>query len=145
MTAFATWSAASIDVPCSRIMVVQDYLLSPIMEITDGGECRVFDLTVGDTHSYIVGNTAVHNCGIGMVRFDGMVDVERSNGIIEKLPLATVELACSIQPDANNEIQFAEVRTWVKQLRDMYGYPIKAVTYDGIFSTESIQQWRKQG
>lgn len=145
MTAFATWSAASIDVPCSRIMAVQDYLLSPIMEITDGGECRVFDLTVGDTHSYIVGNTAVHNCGIGMVRFDGMVDVERSNGIIEKLPLATVELACSIQPDANNEIQFAEVRTWVKQLRDMYGYPIKAVTYDGIFSTESIQQWRKQG
>jgi phage terminase large subunit-like protein len=27
----------------------------------------------------------------------------------------------------------------------MYGYPIKAVTYDGVFSTESIQQWRKQG
>ena len=80
-----------------------------------------------------------------MIRFDGLVDVERSNGVIEKLPMATVELACSIQPDANSEIQFAEVRTWVKQLRDMYGYPIKAVTYDGIFSTESIQQWRKQG
>lgn len=84
-------------------------------------------------------------CGISMIRFDGLVDVERSNGVIEKLPMATVELACSIQPDANSEIQFAEVRTWVKQLRDMYGYPIKAVTYDGTFSTESIQQWRKQG
>lgn len=84
-------------------------------------------------------------CGLAMVRFDGMVDVERSGGIIEKLPMASVELACSIAPDANNEIQFAEVRTWVKQLRDVYGYPIKAVTYDGIFSTESIQQWRKQG
>lgn len=85
------------------------------------------------------------SCGIAMVRFDGMIDVERAGGIIEKLPMATVELACSIQPDSNSEIQFAEVRTWVKQLRDVYGYPIKAVTYDGIFSTESIQQWRKQG
>ena len=34
---------------------------------------------------------------------------------------------------------------WVKQLRDMYGYPIKAVSYDGQFSIESIQQWRKAG
>jgi hypothetical protein len=84
-------------------------------------------------------------CGIGMVRYDGLVDVERSNGIVEKLPMGTVEIACSIEPDANNEIQFSEVRTWVKQLRDMYGYPIKAVTYDGQFSTESIQQLRKQG
>ena len=90
-------------------------------------------------------STTGDRCGIAMVRFDGLVDVERTNGVIEKLPMATVELACSIEPDANNEIQFAEVRTWVKQLRDMYGYPIKAVTYDGTFSTESIQQWRKQG
>ena len=90
-------------------------------------------------------STTGDRCGLSMIRFDGLVDVERTNGVIEKLPMATVELACSIQPDANSEIQFAEVRTWVKQLRDMYGYPIKAVTYDGIFSTESIQQWRKQG
>lgn len=90
-------------------------------------------------------STTGDSCGIGMVRFDGLVDVERSNGVIEKLPMATVELACSIKPDANNEIQFSEVRTWIKQLRDIYGYPIKAVTYDGTFSTESIQQWRKQG
>lgn len=90
-------------------------------------------------------STTGDRCGIAMVRFDGMTDVERAGGIIEKLPLATVELACSIAPDANHELQFAEVRTWVKQLRDVYGYPIKAVTYDGVFSIESIQQWRKQG
>lgn len=90
-------------------------------------------------------STTGDRCGIAMVRFDGMVDVARTNGIVEKLPLATVELACSIEPDANNEIQFSEVRTWVKLLRDMYGYPIKAVTYDGVFSIESVQQWRKQG
>jgi len=90
-------------------------------------------------------STTGDRCGIAMVRFDGMTDVTRSNGVIEKLPVVSVELACSIEPDVNNEIQFAEVRTWVKQLRDQYGYPIKAVTYDGVFSIESIQQWRKQG
>jgi hypothetical protein len=90
-------------------------------------------------------STTGDRCGIAMVRFDGMQDVTRTNGVIEKLPIATVELACSIEPDGNNEIQFSEVRTWVKQLRDLYGYPIKAVTYDGVFSIESIQQWKKQG
>lgn len=90
-------------------------------------------------------STTGDRCGIAMVRFDGMVDVTRAQGIVEKLPIATVELACSIAPDANSELQFAEVRMWVKQLRDLYGYPIKAVTYDGQFSIESIQQWRKGG
>lgn len=145
LSAFASWSARAIDVPCSQILALENYLLSPITGMENGGATRVFDLTVGNTHSYVVGNTAVHNCGIAMVRFDGMVDVTRAGGIIEKLPMGTVELACTIKPDANNEIQFAEVRMWVKHLRDVYGYPIKAVTYDGVFSTESIQQWRKQG
>jgi phage terminase large subunit-like protein len=42
------------------------------------------------------------------------------------------------------EIDIAEVRAWVQQLRK-YGYPIKAVTYDGWMSQESIQAWRKSG
>jgi hypothetical protein len=65
--------------------------------------------------------------------------------MIEKLPECSVELACSIEPDANNEIQIAEVRMWVKQLRDVYGYPIKVVTYDSPLSVESRQQWKKEG
>jgi hypothetical protein len=85
------------------------------------------------------------SCGIAMLRYDGLTSVTRSNGAIEKLPIATIEMACSIQPDSNNEIDFAEVRTWIRQLRDVYGYPIRAVTYDGIFSIESVQQWRKIG
>ena len=84
-------------------------------------------------------------CGLAMVRYDGLQKMIRSNGVEESLPKVSVELACSIEPDANNEIQFSEIRTWVKQLRDKYGYPIKAVTYDGTFSVESIQQWKKQG
>lgn len=83
--------------------------------------------------------------GIAMLRFDGMQSVVRDGGLIEQLPRCSVELACSIEPDAQHEIQIAELRMWVKRLRDQYGYPVKVVTYDGYNSRESIQQWRKDG
>ncbi|ALT58047.1 hypothetical protein FDG94_gp055 [Pseudomonas phage SM1] len=82
-------------------------------------------------------------CGVAMVRFDGMSNFERAGDQSERLPLATVEMALSIEPDANNEIQIAEVRSWVRSLIKVHGYPIKGVSYDGFDSRESIQQWRK--
>lgn len=85
------------------------------------------------------------NVGIAMIRFDGMREVQRSNGMKELLPIATVELSCSILPDANNEIDVAEVRAFVKHLKTKYGFPIKGVSYDGVDSRESIQAWRKDG
>ena len=85
------------------------------------------------------------SCGIAMLRFDGLRKVEREGGFVEMLPECSVELAVSIKPDAQNEIQIAEVRTWVKQLRDVFGYPIKVVTYDGIMGIESRQQWKREG
>lgn len=84
-------------------------------------------------------------CGISMVKYSGLVSVTREGGAIEQMPVGTVELACSIEPDAQNEIDIAEVRMWVKHLKDRYGYPIKVVTYDGYQSRESMQQWKKQG
>lgn len=84
-------------------------------------------------------------CGVAMIRFDGMRLVQRENGMTEMMPLAVVEMACTITPDANNEIDIAEVRAFVKHLRDKYGYPIKGVSYDGFDSRESIQAWRKGG
>lgn len=82
-------------------------------------------------------------CGIAMIRYDGMLDVNRSGNQMESLPQATVELACTIAPDANNEIQIAEIRAWVRSLITVHKYPIKGVSYDGFDSRESIQQWRK--
>lgn len=84
-------------------------------------------------------------CGIAMLRFDGLIEVRRSGGMIELLPTARVEMACTIQPDVNNEIDIAEVRSFVRMLRDKHHYPIKGVSYDGFDSRESIQQWRKSG
>jgi hypothetical protein len=93
--------------------------------------------------------------GVAMLRFDGLRKVEREvrkdkegieeGGMIEMMPECSVELACTIEPDSQNEIQIAEVRIWVQTLRDHYGYPIKVVTYDGFMSVESRQQWKKQG
>lgn len=90
-------------------------------------------------------------CGIAMLRFDGMREVARSSKgkddtpMKELLPVAVVEMSCSIAPDANNEIDVAEVRAFVKHLRTKYGYPIRGVSYDGVDSRESIQAWRKDG
>ena len=84
-------------------------------------------------------------CGIGMIRWDGLVACERRGGITEHLPLASIELACTIEPSPGEEIDIAEVRAWVKRLKTVYGYPIKAVSYDKWGSIESRQQWRKQG
>lgn len=84
-------------------------------------------------------------CGLAMVRHDGMRLVQRKSGAAELLPVATVEMACTITPDANAEIDVAEIRAFVKHLKDKYGYPIKGVSYDGVDSRESIQQWRKGG
>ncbi len=84
-------------------------------------------------------------CGIAMIRFEGMRLCKRGNGIEELMPIAVVEMACSIEPDANNEIDVAEVRAFVKHLKTKYGYPIKSVSYDNVDSRESIQQWRKDG
>lgn len=90
-------------------------------------------------------------CGIAMLRFDGMREVARSSKakddtpMKELLPVATVEMSCSITPDANNEIDVAEVRAFVKHLKVKYGFPIKGVSYDGVDSRESIQAWRKDG
>jgi hypothetical protein len=82
-------------------------------------------------------------CGIAMVRFDGMISIGRPGDMNEILPQGAVEMACSIEPDANNEIDIAQVRSWVRSLIKVHGYPIKGVSYDGFDSRESIQQWRK--
>lgn len=84
-------------------------------------------------------------CGIAMVRYDGLEWVTRLGGQQEPLPIASVELALTIEPDHGNEIDIAEVRAWVKTLHARYGYPIKAVTYDGWNSLESRQAWKRQG
>ncbi len=84
--------------------------------------------------------------GVVMVRYDGTQWVARSGDLPpEPLPIATVEMAVTFEPDHGNEIEIAEVRNWVKMLRNQYGYSIRAVTYDGFQSVESMQAWKRAG
>lgn len=146
MDKFRFWRKGHVEVPCSHALALPDYLLSPIVDIQDGGLSNVFDLTVLDESSYVVGNSVVHNCGISMVRFEGMTRVQRQNGISELMPKAIVEMACTITPDANAEIDIAEVRAFVKHLKDKYGYPIKGVSYDGFDCVEeNTLIWTNRG
>lgn len=85
-------------------------------------------------------------CGIAMVRFDGMQYVQRrGSSIPENLPVASVEMALTLEPQPGHEIDLLEVRLWVANLIKRYGYPIKAVSYDGWQSLESRQAWKKSG
>jgi hypothetical protein len=84
-------------------------------------------------------------CGIAMLRYDGVAEMTRSNGVVERLPTGVIELAISIEPDLKDPIDIAEVRAWVRKLKTEYGYPIRVVSYDGWNSLESRQQWKKQG
>ena len=86
-------------------------------------------------------------CGIGMIRFDGMAEMERPGGHFERLPCGTVELAISIEPgpDEETEIDIASVRNWVMRLKTDYGYPIRVVTFDSWNSLESRQQMKAAG
>ena len=65
--------------------------------------------------------------------------------MIETMPLFTVELAVGIQPSAVSEIDVAQVRAWIMQLVATYGLNIRAVTFDGFDSRETIQAFRKAG
>jgi hypothetical protein len=78
-------------------------------------------------------------CGIAMVRIDDMIEVQVENGVYERLPHGTVELAISIQPSQAKELDIAAVRNWAVALKTAYGIPIYRISYDGFNSAESIQ------
>ncbi|RKZ86314.1 MAG: hypothetical protein DRQ39_05875 [Gammaproteobacteria bacterium] len=84
-------------------------------------------------------------CGIAMCHFGGMVTKVRPGDIAEVLPTVVVDMICSIAPDHANEIDIADIRSWIKTLKTQYRYPINTVTYDTFQSKESIQAWRKMG
>ena len=84
-------------------------------------------------------------CGIAMIRVDDMVEVQVDDGVFERVPKFTVELALSIQPSQVAELDIAAVRNWVVALKTKHNVPIYMVTYDGFDSAESIQALRRIG
>lgn len=83
-------------------------------------------------------------CGIAMVKIDGYKPITQ-DGTTQDLPIYNVEMALSIEPDSINQIDITEIRSFILNLRNYYGFTIKSVTYDGFDSMESMQIWRKTG
>jgi hypothetical protein len=79
-------------------------------------------------------------CAIGICHIDGYMEVGQ-----EKLPYFVVDWVVTLEPDSINQVDVAEVRRWVIDLKLKYGINIARVTYDGWQSLETIQQLRKLG
>lgn len=79
-------------------------------------------------------------CGIAICHIDGYIDVGE-----EKLPYYVVDWVVTLEPDTLNQVDLAEVRRWVVDLKLKYGLNIARVSYDGFQSVETIQQLRKLG
>lgn len=84
-------------------------------------------------------------CGIAVVKPAGHVDIMSEDGIYETLPYFEVELAISIKPHPNQELEIADVRQWILNLQEVHGIPIAHVSYDGFESKESRQLLRRAG
>ena len=129
---------------------LRSFLEKDNVELAFDGMPRVVDEHVcrdPGKRRYVHIDLAINECrvGISMLRMDGYRDMHRDTGQVERLPVATIEMACTITPDSMHEIDLAEIRTWVMKLKTKYGYPIVIITYDGWESIESRQQLKKMG
>jgi hypothetical protein len=79
-------------------------------------------------------------CGIAVCHIDGYNTVGE-----EKLPYFVVDWVVTLEPDSINQVDVAEVRRWIVDLKLKYGVNLARVSYDGFQSVETIQQLRKLG
>jgi hypothetical protein len=56
----------------------------------------------------------------------------------ESIPVYMTEFACSIKPSRETPITNTAVRQFVQDLKTVYGFNIKKVTYDGVASAETM-------
>jgi len=86
--------------------------------------------------------------GIAMGYVDGFKDVTRRNEEGEefsvRMPVIVIEFMLKINPPKGGEIQLADVRSLIYELRS-YGYPIRKVTFDSFQSKDSMQQFARTG
>lgn len=86
--------------------------------------------------------------GIAMGYVRGYKDVIRRNEEGEeytmKQPIIVIEFMLRIKPPKGGEIQLADIRSLIYELRS-YGYPIRKATFDQFQSKDSMQQLERSG
>jgi hypothetical protein len=89
-------------------------------------------------------------CGLAVGHVAGTKIVERTDPdtgqkLIEIAPMIAIDAAIRIVPPPGGEIEFANVRKLLVDLRDKYHVPIEYVTMDGFQSVDSRQILRHLG
>lgn len=64
---------------------------------------------------------------------------------IDYLPVVAYDVILRIVPPPGGEVEFALIRKFIKDLRDVHGLPIKYVTFDGFEAVDSRQILKTQG
>ena len=86
--------------------------------------------------------------GIAMGYVDGFKYVtlrnEEGKEFSVMMPVIVIEFMLKINPPKGGEIQLADVRSLIYELRS-YGYPIRKVTFDSFQSKDSMQQFATAG
>lgn len=94
--------------------------------------CHI-DLAISKDHAGVV---------IGHV--PGFKEVERADGLKEKLPIIEFDMILDVAPPPGGEINFAKIRALLYKLREM-GLPVRWVSFDQFQSTDSQQILTSQG
>ena len=74
-------------------------------------------------------------CGLAIVKVSGT----KVNAAGEYIPIYMVEFAGSIQPSKEAPLEPSHIRTFVQNLKHVYGFNIYKVSYDSMGSSESIE------
>lgn len=83
------------------------------------------------------------SAGVAIGYVPEFADMDR-NGVVETLPVVTLDGVLEVKPPRGGEILFFKIREMFLKLREM-GLPIKWITYDSYQSVDSIQLLRQQG
>jgi hypothetical protein len=91
---------------------------------------------------------ASDSTGLAMGYVQGYKEVTRRNEAGEqftmRMPIIVIEFMLRIKPPKGGEIQLADVRSLIYELKS-YGYPIRKVTFDSFQSKDSMQQFQQKG
>jgi hypothetical protein len=70
---------------------------------------------------------------------------EKGNERIEILPVIAYDIICRVVPPMGGEIEFEQIRKFLRKLNSKYNLNIETVTFDGFQSTDSRQLLTKVG
>lgn len=135
---------ASLDLDYKPFTDKQNYKIA-----TDGMPIIIEENLPADKHKprilHIDIATNNDRAGISMAKIIGNQRVEVLPGVYEDEPVYQAELAISIEPSKQREVDIEDLRNWAMSLRKIHGLNIVLFSFDQHQSKESRQKINKAG